>query len=108
MLCHAAHHWDLSDYCRRRRARTRVRPQRASARRSGAFSPAAYVEQNACAEVALTRLSGMAGLVASSNWLIYAAIRKEALLTPQLEGTQATLKPRPMRCPRWQANPDGR
>jgi Fic family protein len=49
------------------------------------------VEQNARAEVALTRLSGMAGLVASSNWLIYAAIRKEALLTSQLEGTQATL-----------------
>lgn len=55
------------------------------------LSPTAYVEQNARAEVALTRLSGMAGLVASSNWLIYAAIRKEALLTSQLEGTQATL-----------------
>lgn len=55
------------------------------------LSAAAYVEQNARAEVALTRLSGMAGLVASSNWLIYAAIRKEALLTSQLEGTQATL-----------------
>lgn len=53
--------------------------------------PTAYMEQNARAEVALTRLSGMAGLVASSNWLIYAAIRKEALLTSQLEGTQATL-----------------
>ena len=56
-----------------------------------ALSPVSYVEQNARAEVALTRLSGMAGLVASSSWLIYAAIRKEALLTSQLEGTQATL-----------------
>jgi hypothetical protein len=38
------------------------------------LSPAAYVEQNARAEVALTRLSVMAELVALSNWLIHAAI----------------------------------
>lgn len=56
-----------------------------------ALDPASYVEQNGRAEIALTRLSGMAGLVASSSWLVYAAIRKEALLTSQLEGTQATL-----------------
>lgn len=55
------------------------------------LDPASYVEQNGRAEIALTRLSGMAGLVASSNWLVYAAIRKEALLTSQMEGTQATL-----------------
>lgn len=51
----------------------------------------AYVDLNQRAEVALARLSGMGGLVASSEWLIYSAIRKEALLTSQLEGTQATL-----------------
>lgn len=52
---------------------------------------AAYVDLNQRAEVALARLAGMSGLVASSEWLIYSAIRKEALLTSQLEGTQATL-----------------
>ncbi len=36
--------------------------------------PTAYVEQNARAEVALMRLSSMAGLVDSRNWLIHAAI----------------------------------
>lgn len=50
-----------------------------------------YLEPNRRAEVALSRLSAMSGLVASSEWLIYSAIRKEALLTSQLEGTQATL-----------------
>lgn len=29
--------------------------------------------------------------MASSEWLIYSAVRREALLTSQLEGTQATL-----------------
>jgi Fic family protein len=33
----------------------------------------------------------LSGLVASAEWLIYSAIRKEALLTSQMEGTQATL-----------------
>lgn len=52
---------------------------------------ACYEHQNRRAELALARLSGMSGLVASTEWLIYSAIRKEALLTSQLEGTQATL-----------------
>lgn len=43
------------------------------------------------AELALARLSGVSGLVPSLDWLIYSAIRKEALLTSQIEGTQATL-----------------
>lgn len=43
------------------------------------------------AELALARLSGVAGLVPSVDWLLYSAIRKEALLTSQIEGTQATL-----------------
>jgi Fic family protein len=43
------------------------------------------------AEMALARLAGMAGLVPSVDWLLYSAIRKEALLTSQIEGTQATL-----------------
>lgn len=46
---------------------------------------------NAAAEAALGRLSAMSGLVASAEWLIYSSIRKEALLTSQMEGTQATL-----------------
>ena len=43
------------------------------------------------AELALARLSGVSGLVPSVEWLVYGAIRKEALLTSQIEGTQATL-----------------
>ncbi|GGA42335.1 Fic family protein [Dyella nitratireducens] len=46
---------------------------------------------NAEAEQALERLKALTGLVASGEWLIYSAIRKEALLTSQIEGTQATL-----------------
>lgn len=50
-----------------------------------------YAEANHRAEMALARLAGVAGLVPSVEWLIYSAIRKEALLTSQIEGTQATL-----------------
>jgi Fic family protein len=50
-----------------------------------------YAELNRKAELALARLEGVAGLVPSIDWLLYSAIRKEALLTSQIEGTQATL-----------------
>ncbi|MDY7549211.1 Fic family protein [Glaciimonas sp. CA11.2] len=50
-----------------------------------------YAAQNRAAELALARLSGVSGLVPSVDWLLYSAIRKEALLTSQIEGTQATL-----------------
>jgi Fic family protein len=50
-----------------------------------------YGAANRRAEMALARLSGVAGLVPSVDWLLYSAIRKEALLTSQIEGTQATL-----------------
>ncbi|NQW83553.1 MAG: Fic family protein [Alcaligenaceae bacterium] len=39
----------------------------------------------------MARLAGVSGLVPSVDWLLYSAIRKEALLTSQIEGTQATL-----------------
>jgi len=48
-------------------------------------------ELNHQAELALARLAGVSGLVPSVDWLLYSAIRKEALLTSQIEGTQATL-----------------
>lgn len=51
----------------------------------------AFVPANHAAEMALARLAGVAGLVPSVDWLLYSAIRKEALLTSQIEGTQATL-----------------
>jgi len=51
----------------------------------------AYADLNHQAELALARLSGVSGLVPSVDWLLYSAIRKEALLTSQIEGTQATL-----------------
>lgn len=50
-----------------------------------------YEQLNQRAESALARLAGMTGLVPSVEWLIYSAVRKEALLTSQIEGTQATL-----------------
>ena len=56
-----------------------------------ALAPAIYVELNRQAELALARLAGVSGLVPSVDWLLYSAIRKEALLTSQIEGTQATL-----------------
>jgi Fic family protein len=52
---------------------------------------AAYLDLNRQAELALARLAGVSGLVPSVEWLLYSAIRKEALLTSQIEGTQATL-----------------
>ena len=51
----------------------------------------ALAELNRDAELALARLSGVTGLVPSVDWLLYSAVRKEALLTSQIEGTQATL-----------------
>ena len=56
-----------------------------------ALAPAVCAELNRQAELALARLAGVSGLVPSVDWLLYSAIRKEALLTSQIEGTQATL-----------------
>jgi Fic family protein len=55
------------------------------------LSPKMFAELNRRAELALARLAGVSGLVPSADWLLYSAIRKEALLTSQIEGTQATL-----------------
>ena len=50
-----------------------------------------FAALNQQAEMALARLAGVSGLVPSVEWLLYSAVRKEALLTSQIEGTQATL-----------------
>lgn len=55
------------------------------------LSDTSYVDLNRQAELALARLAGVSGLVPSVDWLLYSTIRKEALLTSQIEGTQATL-----------------
>ena len=55
------------------------------------LAPACFAAGNRAAELALARLSGVSGLVPSVDWLLYSAVRKEALLTSQIEGTQATL-----------------
>ncbi|RYF06256.1 MAG: Fic family protein [Comamonadaceae bacterium] len=55
------------------------------------LAPESFMAANRAAEMALARLAGVAGLVPSVDWLLYSAIRKEALLTSQIEGTQATL-----------------
>ncbi|SMB27109.1 conserved protein of unknown function [Sterolibacterium denitrificans] len=56
-----------------------------------ALSPEVFTNLNQLAELALARLAGVSGLVPSMDWLLYSALRKEALLTSQIEGTQATL-----------------
>lgn len=56
-----------------------------------ALAPECYTDLNRQAELALARLAGVSGLVPSVDWLLYSAIRKEALLTLQIEGIQATL-----------------
>jgi Fic family protein len=55
------------------------------------LAPESYAAGVRAAELALARLSGVSGLVPSVEWLLYSAIRKEALLTSQIEGTQASL-----------------
>ena len=59
--------------------------------RNPALDVATLAAANHHAELALARLAGVSGLVPSVDWLLYSAIRKEALLTSQIEGTQATL-----------------
>jgi Fic family protein len=56
-----------------------------------ALAEGSFSSLNHATELALARLSGVSGLVPSVDWLLYSAIRKEALLTSQIEGTQATL-----------------
>lgn len=56
-----------------------------------ALQPAFFARTHARAELALARLAAVSGLVPSVDWLLYSAVRKEALLTSQIEGTQATL-----------------
>jgi Fic family protein len=55
------------------------------------LAPEVFAGLNRQAEVALARLAGVSGLVPSVDWLLYSAIRKEALLTSQIEGIQARL-----------------
>lgn len=55
------------------------------------LSTSAFAPLHRQAEVALSRLAGVSGLVPSVDWLLYSAVRREALLTSQIEGTQATL-----------------
>ena len=51
----------------------------------------AMLEQVRAAENALTRLELAGEMVPSLDWFIYAFVRKEAVLSSQIEGTQATL-----------------
>jgi hypothetical protein len=44
------------------------------------------------AEAALAKLSLAADMVPSADWFLYGFIRKKALITSQIEGTQATLQ----------------
>jgi Fic family protein len=55
------------------------------------LAPEVWAQLNDSALMALQRLSAVAGLVPSVDWLLYSAVRQEAMLTSQIEGTQATL-----------------
>jgi Fic family protein len=55
------------------------------------IEPNHYADLNQKAELAIARLNGVSALVLSVDWFLYSAVRKEALLTSQIEGTQATL-----------------
>jgi len=46
----------------------------------------------AVAETSLARLSVAAAMVPSEDWFLYGFLRKEAVITSQIEGTQATLQ----------------
>lgn len=52
---------------------------------------AALARRLSAAEEALRRLDLAAGMVPSVDWFIYAFVRKEAVVSSQIEGTQATL-----------------
>jgi Fic family protein len=52
---------------------------------------AALTEQLRAAEQSLVRLEVAGEMVPSLDWFIYAFVRKEAVLSSQIEGTQATL-----------------
>jgi len=49
-----------------------------------ALAPESFAAAERAAELALARLSGVSGLVPSVDWLLYSAVRKEALLTSQI------------------------
>src|SRR6187549_2509660 len=51
----------------------------------------AMTERLRAAEQALVRLELAGEMVPSLDWFIYAFVRKEAVLSSQIEGTQATL-----------------
>jgi Fic family protein len=51
----------------------------------------ALAERHRAAEQAVTQLDLAAEMVPSVDWFIYAFVRKEAVISSQIEGTQATL-----------------
>lgn len=57
----------------------------------GLMLDAARVDRLRAGEQALARLELAGEMVPSLEWLIYAFVRKEAVLSSQIEGTQATL-----------------
>jgi Fic family protein len=53
---------------------------------------AALVERLTAASAALDRLALAGAMVPSADWFLYGFVRKEAVLSSQIEGTQATLQ----------------
>ncbi len=53
---------------------------------------AAMVELHSAAAIALAKLELAGAMVPSADWFLYGFVRKEAVITSQIEGTQATLR----------------
>ncbi len=52
----------------------------------------AVVELHAATQAAVARLAVAGTMVPSTDWFLYGFVRKEAVITSQIEGTQATLR----------------
>ncbi len=52
----------------------------------------ATTELHAAAQTALARLAVAGRMIPSTDWFLYGFVRKEAVVTSQIEGTQATLR----------------
>jgi len=90
---HGTHHRNLQNHGRGRREGQSLRAPPTSATRSSAFvlDGELYGLHREATE-ATERLNLATSMVPSPDWFLYGFVRKEAVISSQIEGTQATLK----------------